>query len=141
MRGGQAAQGGQGADTLPAKLVDVLLAGVGYLVEVVGFQPFAGAALSPVADAALIALLGASGGAVCQKGVKTLTQASVVVQVVLHPKAALNPVAQHQVHVLRISPLHVGQQLRVVRQLDHELGLRPVRQLGVGHFVAPAAKI
>ena len=118
-----------------------MLAGVGYLVEVVGLYPFVGAPFAPVADAALIALLWASGGAVSQKGIKTLTQTAVVVQVVLHPKAALHPVAQHQVHILWISPLHVGQQLGVVSQLDHELGLRPVRQLGVGHFVAPAAKV
>ena len=76
-----------------------------------------------------------------QERVEALAQATVVVGVIGHTEAAFGAIAEHQMHLFRRFALRRGQQFRVMRELDHELGFGTMRQLGVGDFVAPRAEI
>lgn len=106
----------------------------------VGRLPLGSAALAPVADSAVFAFFRRSGWLRGQEGIEALPKSPVVVRVVGDAEAAFCPVAQHQMHVPRFDALHETEQIGVVGELDHELGLGLVGQFGVYNFVAPRAK-
>ena len=88
----------------------------------------------------MIAFFGRSGWTLRNECVEAGAQPLVVVRVVGNAKTALASIAEHQMHMFGRFALRRGQQLRVVRQLDHEFWFGAQRQLGVGHFVAPRAE-
>lgn len=80
--GWQAAQLGQGMNAVAAQALDLYLAGICNAVQVVLCFPFRGATFTPVSEAAVVTFLGKGFGAFSQKIVETLSQASVIVQIV-----------------------------------------------------------
>ena len=88
----------------------------------------------------MIAFFGRSGWTFRNECIEASAQAPVVVRVVGDAKTALTSIAEHQMHMFGRFALCRSQQLRVVRQLNHEFWFGAQRQLGVGHFVAPCAE-